>query len=58
MDIKSKRLELGLTQVEIAKACGVSLVTYQLWEKEASTPNEENMKKLLKTLELTNKETR
>ena len=45
MNIRAKRLELGLTQIEVAKACGVSLTTYQLWEREVSTPLEENLKK-------------
>ena len=52
MNIKSKRLELGLTQTDVAKACGVSLAAYRLWELEAGKPNEENMKKLMEVLEL------
>ena len=52
MKIKSKRLELGLTQTDVAKACGVSLAAYRLWELEAGKPNEENMKKLMEVLEL------
>lgn len=52
MNIRAKRLELGLTQIEVAKACGVSLTTYQLWEREVSTPLEENLKKLIEILQL------
>jgi len=50
MDWKQKRLDLKMTQIKVAKACGVSLMTYQLWEREAMKPNEENMKKLIKVL--------
>jgi transcriptional regulator with XRE-family HTH domain len=49
-DIKKLRTEKGMTQMEVAKACGVSLVTFQLWEREISTPNQENMEKLKKVL--------
>ena len=52
MNIKSKRLELGLTQTDVAKACGVSLAAYRLWELEVGKPSEENMKKLMQVLEL------
>jgi transcriptional regulator with XRE-family HTH domain len=52
MNIKSKRLELGLTQTDVARAVGVSLAAYRLWELEVGKPNEENMKKLMEVLEL------
>lgn len=51
MNIKKKREELKMTQIEVAKACGVSLMTYQLWEREAMTPKQENMEKLMKVLQ-------
>jgi len=52
MDWKQRRKELGLTQLEVAKACNVSLMTYQLWERGAMNPNEENFKKLIEVLSL------
>jgi transcriptional regulator with XRE-family HTH domain len=52
MDIRAKRKELNLTQTDVAKACGVSLAAYRLWELEVGKPNEENMKKLMEVLEL------
>lgn len=52
MNIMKLRKELKMTQVELAKACGVSLTTIQLWEKEVTTPNEENLIKLKKVLKV------
>lgn len=50
MSILEKRKALGMTQVEVAKAVGVSLQAYILWEKEVNKPNEDNAKKLDKVL--------
>ena len=52
MNIKSKRLELGLKQTDVARAVGVSLAAYRLWELEVGKPNEENMKKLKTVLKM------
>lgn len=52
MNIKERRLELKLTQMSVAKACGVSLMTYSLWEREISTPKPENMAKLKEVLKI------
>lgn len=52
MNLKKKREELKMTQLEVAKACNVSLMTYQLWERGAMNPNEENFKKLIEVLSL------
>ena len=52
MDWKQRRKELGFTQLEVAKACNVSLMTYQLWERGAMNPNEKNFKKLIEVLSL------
>jgi transcriptional regulator with XRE-family HTH domain len=52
MNIKNKRIELGLKQTDVARAVGVSLAAYRLWELEVGKPNEENMKKLMEVLEL------
>jgi transcriptional regulator with XRE-family HTH domain len=48
--LKAIRKELGFTQIEVAKKVGVSLTSYQLWERGVSKPNEENMKKLERAL--------
>lgn len=45
-DIKQWRKKYKVTQVELAKATGVSLMTIQLWERAVSSPNEENAIKL------------
>lgn len=45
-DIKQWRKKHKVTQVELAKATGVSLMTIQLWERAVSSPNEENAIKL------------
>lgn len=45
-DIKQWRKKYKVTQVGLAKATGVSLMTIQLWERAVSSPNEENAIKL------------
>lgn len=50
MDIKKLRKSKKLTQIEVAKLVGVSVMSFQLWERGVATPNEENMKKLKKVL--------
>ena len=52
MDIRKLRTQLGLTQSEVANKCGVSLYTYQLWERGNNKPNPENLKKLKKVLKV------
>lgn len=52
MNIKNKRIELGLKQTDVARAVGVSLAAYRLWELEVGKPNEENFKKLMEVLSL------
>ena len=52
MDWKQRRKELGYTQLEVAKACNESLMTYQIWERGAMNPNEKNFKKLIEVLSL------
>lgn len=49
---KEKRNALGMTQTEVAVAVGVSLTSYQLWERGASYPNEENQIKLFEVLNI------
>ena len=50
MDIRTRRLELGLTQFDLARKVGVSLSTIRLWEARVSNPNEENAERLNQVL--------
>ena len=52
MNIKKSRNDLGMTQTEVAVKVGVSLTSFQLWERNVSKPNETNLKKLKKVLEI------
>lgn len=52
MDIRKRRKELKLTQIELAKRVGVSMMTVQLWERNVTRPSEENYQKLLEALEI------
>jgi transcriptional regulator with XRE-family HTH domain len=51
MDLKKRRNELKLSQTAVAVAVGVSLTTYQLWERGATTPRPENLVKLKRALQ-------
>lgn len=53
MTLREKRELLGLTQTEVAVAVGVSLTSYQLWERGASNPNDENKVRLYQVLDIT-----
>lgn len=46
MGLKEFRTNEGKTQLDMAIILGVSLMTYQLWERKAMNPNEENQKKI------------
>lgn len=48
--LKELRKQAGMTQTEVAVAVGVSLTAYQLWERGASTPKDENLQKLKEVL--------
>ena len=49
MDYKTKRILLGLSQTEVAKRVGISLVAYQNIERGATkNPKPETLKKLEK----------
>lgn len=52
LNVKNRRKKLGLTQMQLAEACGVSLATVRLWENNVGNPNEENLKRLLEVLKL------
>lgn len=46
MNLLELRKKMKMTQIDVAVKIGVSLTAYQLWEKGANNPNEENLKKL------------
>jgi transcriptional regulator with XRE-family HTH domain len=52
MNIRTLRMKLKLTQIDLAKKCGVSLTTLRNWESGVTTPSEDNMKKLNKALKV------
>jgi len=56
MNLKELRKQKGLTQMDAASLCDVSLTTWILWEREINTPNEENMEKVRKLEALPDKE--
>ena len=50
--LKDIRNEKKLSQSDVAKLVGVSLTSYQLWEREVTTPAPENLTKLIEVLGL------
>jgi len=53
-ELRRRRKVLKISQIELARMVGVSLVTIQMWERGAATPKPENKEKLegvLSTLE-------
>jgi transcriptional regulator with XRE-family HTH domain len=50
--LREIRIEKGLTQIEVAKMVGVSLMAYRLWEMGGNEPNRKNYEKLLEALEI------
>jgi transcriptional regulator with XRE-family HTH domain len=46
MTLKEKRLEKGMTQVDLAIKVGVSLSTIRMWEFGVTHPNKVNQMKL------------
>ncbi len=52
MDLKRAREDLGLTQIDVSKAVGVSVASYRIWEQGGGNPGPENLEKLLKVLGL------
>lgn len=51
-DVKKKRLEMGMTQKELARSVGVSVKTIQNYENGQTTPNVELMKRISMELSL------
>jgi transcriptional regulator with XRE-family HTH domain len=54
--LKQRRQELNLTQVEVARAVGVSQPTYQNYEAGTITIPDANLKRLMKVLKMTREE--
>jgi transcriptional regulator with XRE-family HTH domain len=52
LKLKKFRVKAGMTQVELAKAIGVSQPNYQRWESGAASVPKDKLKKLLKILEI------
>lgn len=52
IDIKERRKELDLTQMELASEVGVSVDSIRKWEWGGGTPSPENERKLKKALEV------
>jgi len=48
--LKERRRALGLSQIDLARKIGVSLMTIQLWERGVGNPNKGNQEKLERTL--------
>ncbi|MGI5927696.1 MAG: helix-turn-helix transcriptional regulator [Thermacetogeniaceae bacterium] len=49
-DLRKRRKALGLSQMELARLVGVSLLTVQTWERGVSEPKPENREKLEQVL--------
>lgn len=49
-DLRKRRKALGLSQMELARLVGVSLLTIQTWERGVSEPKPENREKLERVL--------
>ena len=50
--LREKREALKLTQTDVAVAVGVSVMAYQMWERGASEPKPENLRKLKEVLRI------
>ena len=48
--IKDRRLELNMSQMELARLCRVSLTTIVKYENGCSVPRRENMERLQEVL--------
>lgn len=48
--MKKRRIELNMTQIELAIAVGVSVPAYRLWEAGGTKPTAENLIKLKEAL--------
>lgn len=50
LDLKKLRQKKQMSQIEVARAIGVHLNTYSLWEKNGGNPSPENLEKLKSVL--------
>lgn len=50
--LKRRRTEIGLRQIDVAEAIGISKQSYFAWEKGITQPNQKNLLKLEKLLEV------
>jgi transcriptional regulator with XRE-family HTH domain len=50
--LRNARIERGLTQAEVARQVGVSVVSIYLWETGKTRPRAENLSALCKVLKL------
>lgn len=48
--LKARRLELGLTQVDVANQLGITKQSYAAWENGKTKPNQKNLQKLSQIL--------
>ncbi len=48
--LKDKRIEMGKTQGECARECGVCLEAYQKWERGLSFPRPDKYEKIVECL--------
>ena len=51
-NLKELRKAAKLTQMDLAVRVGVSLMTIQLWERQVTTPKEENLNKLKEVFDI------
>lgn len=51
-EIRKRREDLNLTQVDVCRAVGVSLAAYRNWELGAGQPKPENLTKLKSVLQV------
>jgi transcriptional regulator with XRE-family HTH domain len=45
-NLKEKREDRKLTQIDCAKSCGVSLSSWRMWEAGVTKPKPENLEKI------------
>lgn len=50
--MKQRRIEMKMTQIEAAIACGVSLAGYIMWEKGVGKPAKERREKVIEVMGL------
>lgn len=50
--LRVARAEKGFSQVDCALQCGVSVLTYQFWERGVCFPKDENLKRVCNILDV------